>query len=178
MSDHLSTQELINRIESKDRKFRLAQSVFMILLLATLTGVIFVQFRTLNAVKEQLIVQKATSEERSSQNRELQDKIIRRLDCMVQFFSQPDRSNLTIENINQCSLNRNEDVQQFFQQPESTPSQKPNTVNPTAQPEETTMPEPSEPPAISNNPVPIEPRPPKRILGIPLCVPFTESCLR
>lgn len=130
MSDHLSTQELIHKIESKDRKFRLAQSVFMVLLLATLTGVIFVQFRTLDAVREQLISQKATSEERSTQNKELQDKIIRRLDCMVVFFSQPDRSGLTIENINECSLNRDGNIEQFFYLPESTSSNNPSEVSP------------------------------------------------
>jgi hypothetical protein len=188
MSDHASTQDLIHRIESKDRKFRTAQALFMIMLLAVLTGIIFVQFRTLDTVKQQLVASKATAAETTKQSDDQRDKIIRRLDCMVAFFSQTDRTNLSIADIDKCSLNRDSNVQQFFSQPESTPSAKSPNIN---QPSSgstnngattndgtpATVPSNQAPTPVPT-PVTVQPTPPLKVLGVPICIPFTEVCVR
>ena len=114
MSDHLSTQELINRIETKDRRFRVAQSVFLTLLLMFLSGIVFVQFRTLNTVREQLVSSKATALETSKQSDEQRDLIIRRLDCMVAFLSVEDRTGLTLADIDNCSKAESDNLDEFF----------------------------------------------------------------
>lgn len=186
MSDHLSTQQLIERIESKDRKFRTAQGLFTLLLFTALLGVIFLQFRTLSNVQEQLITSKATAAETAKQSDEQRDKIIRRLDCMVAFFSQTDRQNLTIADIEKCSLNRDDNIQQFFQQPEPSPSeQSPNINQPSsgstdngATTNDGTKPEVPSVKPPTTVPVPEEPHPPFEVLGVPVCIPFTGVCVR
>ena len=177
MSDHLSTQQLISQIEKKDRRFRTAQSIFMALLMVTLICLVTLVFKTLNSVEEQLVGQKGIINEIKREEADQLAKITRRLDCMVVFFSTPERQNLTIENVENCALNRNEDIDQFFQQPESTPSEQPPNLedsaptatqendeaqNPSPQPEQ----QPEEPPVI-------EPRPPV----IPLPLIDTNICL-
>lgn len=122
MSDHVSTQELINRIESKDRRFRTAQAVFLILLLSLLIGVIFVQFRTLDTVRQQLVASKAAVKENSKQSDKQREVIVRRLDCMVAFFSQTDRQNLSIQDIEKCSLSKDDELNKFFAPPNNTTS--------------------------------------------------------
>lgn len=136
MSDHLSTQELIQRVEIQNRKFKIAQTVFMTLLLVSLCAVITLQFQTLNNVEKQLAEQTIITEQNDKTTNEQTDKIIRRLDCMVAFFSQTDRVNLTIADIEKCSLNRDGSIQQFSLNPESTPSaQSPDNTEPNTSPE-------------------------------------------
>lgn len=183
MSDHLSTQELINRIESKDRKFRTAQAIFTLLLFVALVGVIFLQFRTLNNVREQLNTSKATAAETAKQSDLQREKIIRRLDCMVAFFSQKDRTNLSISNIDKCSLDRNGNLNDFFIVPGGTINAPANGTTPTtssqpSQQQSTTAPKTPDTSPPVTSPRLIEPRPPVEILGVPICVPFTGICIR
>lgn len=184
-----STDDLISQIEHKDRRFRLAQTIFMISTLLALVIVISAQQRTLDGVKDQLAQAKSTAETQAKQSDEQRDKIIRRLDCMVVFFTQADRTNLTIENIEKCSLNRDENIDQFFKQPESSPAENPPnltpgsspTPGPTAQPNQPQTINPNSPgltPFIPQQPVPTPDPPPFEVLGIPACIPFTGVCVR
>jgi hypothetical protein len=124
MSDHASTQELINQIESRDRKFRTTQSFFMFMLLATLIGIIFVQFRTLESVHQQLITSKATAQQATKQADSQRTTIIRRLDCMTAFFSQIDRQNLTIKDVDKCSISTDGNPEKFFAPANGSSTQK------------------------------------------------------
>lgn len=184
MNDHTTTQQLIENIEKKDRRFRTAQAIFMAILFSALVGIIFIQFKTLQSVQQQLVAQKDTAQETTKENQQIQDKIIRRLDCMVAFFSQTDRTNLSIADIDKCSLNRDGNVQQFFQSPESTPSAQSPTINQNPTPKTSTSAPTTTPPSNAvPNPVPapvtVQPTPPPvTVLGIPLCVPFTGVCVR
>lgn len=114
--DHTSTQALITAIESKDRRFRLAQTIFMVGTFIALIVVIGAQQKTLSAVEDQLIQAKNTAAKQSKQSDEASARIERRLDCMVVFFSQKDRTRLSIDNVDKCTLNRDGNLQQFFQQ--------------------------------------------------------------
>lgn len=185
-----NTDELIAQIERKDRRFRVAQALFMSATLVALIVVISAQQRTLDSVKAQLVEQKNIATAAAQQSDDQRDKIIRRLDCIVVFFTNPDRADLTIDDIDKCTLNRDESVQQFFQVPESTPSDTPPDLPsssggnaPGAQ--EPTTPQPINPNSPSLSPLdptpPILPpaeRPPVEVLGIPVCIPFTNVCIR
>jgi hypothetical protein len=183
---HERTQELIHKIESKDRRFRTAQSVFMIALMITLIAVIAIQFRTLETVKQQLAVQKATTAETTKQSDQQRKIIIRRLDCMVAFFSQKDRTNLSIQDIDKCSINRDGDINQFFAPANGTSSSTSTNGDGSKTTTTTTNSTPGNPGANSQTPpaqpVPqppvVEPRPPAQVLGVPVCVPFTNVCVR
>lgn len=178
-----STDELIAQIEHKDRRFRLAQTLFMVSTLLALVIVISAQQRTLDSVKDQLVQAKGTAASQAKQSDDQRDKIIRRLDCIVVFFTQPNRTEVTIADIDKCALNRDKNVDQFFQQPESTPADRPpdltngaGSASPDQTPQAIGNPQPT--PIIPQQPVPTPERPPVEILGIPACLPFTGICVR
>lgn len=126
-----STDDLIAQIEMKDRRFRIAQTTFMVCTFAALIVVIFMLNRTLNGVQDQLAQAKDTAISQDKNANDATNKIIRRLDCMTIFFSQRDRTNLTIQNIDQCTLERDGDIQRFF----TNDSDGGTTNNSTEQPE-------------------------------------------
>jgi hypothetical protein len=183
MSDHASTQELINKIESKDRRFRTAQAAFMLLLLAALVGIVFVQFRTLESVHQQLVVSRTVAAETKSQSNAQNAIIIHRLDCMTAFFSVPNRTNLTISDVEKCSISGN-DPQQYFTPNNGTTTQKntdgstTTTTNDTpGNPGSSTGPT-SQAPQNQAPTVPPVQKSPVRVFGIPVCIPFTGVCVR
>jgi len=172
--EKVSTEALIAAIERKDRRFRLFQTLFMVGTFILLILIISAQQRTLDGVRDQLTQAKQIASETAKRSQEQQDTILRRLDCMSVFFSQRDRTNLSIENIDKCTLNRDGDIQTFFtqqpgQEPETTREQQPspNLTPSTTAPKSSSAPtQPIEPP------VTIEPKPP--ILDLPiLSVPRT-----
>lgn len=126
----MTTDQLIEQIETKDRRFRLAQTVFMVSTFIALAIVIFIQNQTLHGVQDQLTQAKEVAAEQSKQSDKSDEKIIRRLDCMTVFFSQRNRTNLTIDNIDRCTLNREGNLQEFFttdenDEPTTTPEEQP-----------------------------------------------------
>jgi hypothetical protein len=132
------TTALIKAIEHKDRRFRLFQLLFMLSTFIALIIIISAQQRTLNGVERQLKEARESSKQQADQSTKATDIILRRLDCMTVFFSQRDRTNLTIENVDRCTLNRSGDIQQFFREnPNSptgvdvTPEQQPTAPTPT-----------------------------------------------
>lgn len=179
-----STESLIAAIERKDRRFRFFQTVFMVGTFVALILIIGAQQRVLDGVGQQLTEARKTAAQQDKKSNESDAKIERRLDCMVVFFSQIDRTNLSIANIDKCTLNRNGDIQQFFRdEPEGGTTTTPTEQTPSLTPS-TTAPNSSAPnqPAEEEQAV-VEPRPPVTaqlplLPAIPLCVPLLEICVR
>ena len=114
VEEGMTTEQLLAQIEHKDRIFRFAQAIFMISTLVALIVVISAQQRTLAGVEQQLNQAKTSEAANSERSEENQQKVLRRLDCMTVFFSQRDRTNLTIQNIDECTLDRDGNIQRFF----------------------------------------------------------------
>ncbi len=178
LEEHGSAEALIHAIEQKDRRFRLFQTLFMVGTFIALIVIISAQQRTLDGVQAQLDQAKKVAQDQSQQSDESQATILRRLDCMSVFFSQRDRTNLSIENIDKCTLNRDGDLQQFFtQQPGEEPQttreqQAPSNLTPSTPPrqDEGAV---TDPPA--DQPEVIEPRPPVT-LDLPL-IQLPSTCV-
>jgi hypothetical protein len=182
-----NTHNLLAAIERKDRRFRLLQTLFMVGTFLILIVIIGIQQRTLDNVRENQKQAEQVAVEATKRSQEQQDTILRRLDCMSVFFSQKDRTNLSIENIDKCTLNRGGDIQEFFiqkpgQEPETTREQQGSNL-----PDSTTSQQgvvqnsnPKDP--IQDSDEVIEPRPPLTIdtpiIDIPICVPLTGLCVR
>lgn len=128
-----TTDELISQIERKDRRFRLAQTIFMVSTFIALIIVIFIQNQTLGGVQDQLSQAKRVAAQQNEQADASRDKIIRRLDCMVVFFTQKDRTNLSIQNIDKCTLDRDGDIERFFTTNESGTTTTTTTPQPEGQ---------------------------------------------
>lgn len=109
-----NTNELIAQIEKKDRRFRFFQTLFMVLTMLALVLVISAQQRTLDGVQSQLAQQKEIAAKADKSSKDQLATILRRFDCLTVFFSQTNRTNLSIEDIDKCTLNREGDLQQFF----------------------------------------------------------------
>lgn len=180
MSDHESTQDLIGIIERKDRRFRFFQTLFMVGTFVALIIIIGGQQRTLTGVQTQLEEARKTAITQNKASVDARDVILRRLDCLAVYFSQRDRANLTIQNIDECTLNRDGTAQQFFQNNSNgdggttvTPTeQAPGATTPTATPTGPVSATPSTPvtpaPTTSQPIDPISLGPP--ILAQPLCI--------
>lgn len=187
--DHYTTQELIGLIERKDRIFRFSQSLFMILVLVALLSVITAQFRTLEAVRTQVDEQSKIVGEIQKNNDEALDKVNRRLNCLAIYFSQKDRTQITIQNIDSCVLNKDGSNQQFDNSAGTSPGgQTPNLSPSTTEPAtgSATTPSQSNTGSTNNNQSDTggqsEQRPPVTLqtpfLDIPLCLPATGLCIR
>ena len=143
-----SAETLIAAIERKDRRFRFFQTLFMIGTFVALMVIISGQQRTLDGLQSQLAEARQTADKQSKQVDDSQKTILRRLDCMTVFFSQRDRTNLTIQDVDRCTLNREGNPQIFFEPNEdgttrvtptpqntpATPQQQPQTENPAPKP--------------------------------------------
>lgn len=187
MSDHLSTQQLIASIERKDKRFRLFQSLFMIGTFIGLIIIIGAQQRTLDGVQAQVKQDAEIAERTRADRTEQLNDITRRLNCMVVFFSTPDRTNLTIENVEKCTLNKDENLNKFFHDEPTNNSENPPNLSdsaPTAAQENAEAPAPEQPNTEDpgGETPPAEERPPVTvqtpIVDIPLCVPLTGICVR
>lgn len=112
------THSLIQTIHKKDHRFRMAQTVFWVLVTIALIGVIFYQSQTLSAVKNQLVQQKQLSQQLSNSVNDLKsdntaqlNKLNQHIDCVTKFFAQPDRNDLKISDLNNCSLSKDGTIQ-------------------------------------------------------------------
>lgn len=187
---HKSTQDLISTIERKDKRFRLAQAIFMVATFIALIVIIGAQQRTLDRLQDQVEQGKAVAAAADKRDEEQTQKILRRLDCMTVFFSQTDRQNLSIKDIDRCTLEREGDPQLFFRQGSdgnTEVTEEPQSEGTSSQGtgSGTQAPVPSSPntdkPDDGQNQV--EPRPPVTVPlpllpDLPLCIPFTNACIR
>lgn len=135
----LTKDRLLDDITKKDRRFRIAQSSLYIGVILALVAIIAVQSITLSEVKEQTRRANTTTEEvkhiseevrRNSEVVKAGNEILsRHLNCIVVFFQQPDRANVTIEDINQCTFNKNADLTKSFLRPPSEGGEPPGIEN-------------------------------------------------
>lgn len=106
-AERKSTVALLAAIERKDRRFRLFQTAFMICTFLLLIILIFNQSDTLEEIQTQNAVERTADQRQSKESNERQETVIRRLDCLALFFSETNRTGLSIKNIDKCVLDRN-----------------------------------------------------------------------
>ena len=177
-----SPAEIVQTIEDKDRKFRVAQAIFIGLILVILVLVVAVQFKTLSGVQEQLKQQGILLQEQKKNTEQIQAttaELSKQLDCIAKFFAQRNRSESSIADLEQCTIIRPDGsvVQSLMRAPDPAPETPAPATN--SQPISPNMPGltpliPQQPETPEVPPVPD----PVEILGIPLCVPFTGLCIR
>jgi Tfp pilus assembly protein PilN len=148
---HKSTQTLISSIEKKDRRFRVFGFLAVAITVLLLAVLLVIGLRNLTRANEQLTKTNALLE----QQKQATDTITRRLDCMTVFFSQKDRTSLSIADIDKCTLDRSGDIQHFFVQPQTGQQSQPQTSNQTSPSQAT--PTTTQPVQEPSNPTPVNP---------------------
>jgi type II secretory pathway pseudopilin PulG len=141
MSDleHKTTRQLIDRVNSQNHRFRLATVVFGAATLLGLLFLVIICLSTLTGVNNQLSQQKklldsqqqilsrisASSQQRTKQINDLQNHI----DCIVNLFQHPNRADLTIGDLQDCTLTSNPSISDNATSNGSTPSSQPDSTN-------------------------------------------------
>lgn len=169
---------LLDTVQRKNRYFRIAELTFVVLVAIGIFVIIGTQMITLGRIRDQLDAQTALSAQQQALGAERTRQIntlTRHLDCIVIFFQQTGRQNLTIDDINKCTISGNGTPQQFFDNDSGVAA--PQTTTPSASTPSKT-PTKSTPKPTPQEPTPPAEQPPARILGIPVCVPLLDICVR
>lgn len=106
MSDHLTTQQLIQKIESADRKYRRSSTILLIIIDVAIAATLILQYQALEQFKTQSAERgaglKALSEEQKAES----EKTNRYLQCIARYFADPNRSETIIADIESCSIDK------------------------------------------------------------------------
>jgi cell division protein FtsB len=114
---HQDRQDLIGKIERKDQRFRVFQSITMAILGAGIIALLFLNYsiqsynhrllangvQTLSQEQQIIDQQKKTIDVLSMKITDLGNHI----DCIVDLFGQPNRASLTIKDISSCQILNN-----------------------------------------------------------------------
>lgn len=104
MSDHLITQELIQKIESADRKYRRSTTVLLILIGVAIAVMLFLQFQALEQFKAQSKDRGDAIKALQEENKQESEKTNRCLQCIARYFANPNRSQTVIQSIDDCNI--------------------------------------------------------------------------
>lgn len=177
-----TTDELIADLQAKNRNFKVAAIACMGLVAAGLLLLTVIGLNTLQRVNTQLAQQRQLLEQQTASTDELKrntneqlSKVSKQIDCIAQFFTQRNRTNVVITDLEQCTiLNPDGSVTQGSSVGGQTTA--PNTGNSGG-----VSPQPTSnggvAPAAGNQPQQPQPEP-VRVLGVPVCVPLTGVCVR
>lgn len=182
--EHKSIPELIHSIEKKDKRFRIAQTIFMmaVMIALALSG----YFLVTNSNKDRIAREKQTSEIIQRQSQKIDD-LSNKLQCLGNFFAQPDRQNLVVKDLNTCFTERLSDGSSLFLSGPVSNNTNANDNTNSGTPQGNASQNQTAPDQPNNNQVPqintppdptTGERPPKKVLGVPLCIPFTDRCVR
>lgn len=179
-----SNPALLSKIEKQDRRYRLALMVFMVSTAITIGILAGFQIKTNSKVDRQLQLQGklltqqadvlAAIKANGDQNSEQLQKVSDHIDCIAAFFNSRDRTSAVITDLNQCSIERLDGSTatlpktNTFAQPDADSGTQSGGQSPQNSQQNQANPTPSQP---------VEP-PPAEVLGIPVCVPFTNACIR
>lgn len=181
-ADKQTHYDLLHRIEKNDRRFRFAQSIFMTIIGLVLVGLIAAQFLVIRSFQEQSAERasgiKALQEDNQSllkENKHLSEQTNRYIQCIAQFFATTDRQTRVLSDLDKCTYEQNGRA-------------IPGVVLPQSSDETTNSPAPvdsqntgsgssgagegSTSGNAENTPAA------RKVFGIPVCVPFTQFCVR
>lgn len=169
--------DLLHRIEKNDRRFRMAQTIFMSLIGFILVGLIAAQFMVIRSFQDQsaerangLKQLQQDNKQLAQDNKHLTEQTNRYIQCIAQFFATTDRQDRILTDLDDCIYEDGGTTVPGVIVP-PTSSNSAATQLQTGQ-------APSKPDNNSQGQQRAQERPPVRFLGIPVCVPFTNACVR
>jgi hypothetical protein len=179
-NDHLTDSER-QHYERSIGKLSQASSLsklFLFIIAGIAVAVLILSIQANNRAKQEAAAAQERNRVVLQQIKDATDSVNRHLDCITIFFSRTDRQDLTIKDVDKCVLQRDSNPADTFIPKEITDKQTkdstaPQTNGSGADSKKSTTPQQPEEP--SNPP---EEHPPVRVLGIPVCVPFTGVCAR
>lgn len=153
MSNQAEVEGLIRDIERRDIRFRRSQTVFVVSLIVGIIVLLILMIQVLSGIGRQLTAldeaRAAATAQGENQLRVIED----RLNCIVKVFAESDRSEITIEDIDSCTLERDEEANNDASTTVVVPA-SPSTPTSPAQPSAT--PPANQPPTPDPEPTPCE----------------------
>lgn len=187
--DNQSSSELIATIDRSDKRFKIFQTIFMIACIAFLGVVLGYQYTILQHLQNQVRTSKNELQTSIHQIETDQDKQTKYINCIAQLFGASPNTIITQDQFNKCLdgaliiHDKNTVLIPFNMSPApTTPAQsgtddKTNTSSGSAQTQSTNS-NTNDKNSQSNNNQGAGQIPPKEVLGVPLCIPFTARCVR
>lgn len=185
-----SIEDLIRTIERKDRRFRVAQALFLAIIALAVAGVLLAQFHTISEFRHSSEQQSDTILQLQREAKESDKRAADHLACIARFFANPDRQDTVITDIDKCFIEQRagetdntsaDNGSPPILQPQpsnNTPPAASNEPPVASQPSPSPSPQPGPPQQPPNQPDPPTERPPLEIIGIPVCVPIIDLCVR
>ena len=171
---------LLSKIERRDRQYRIALLIFMLSTALAISVLAGFQIKTNAKVNRQLVLAnqqlkkqgeilsavKASGDERTKQL----EQVNQHVDCIAAFFNQRNRTNATITDLDQCSIEHFSGTAGMAAKAKAAPKAG-SSSNPQATPSNTQQQQ-------NNQQDNQQEKPAVEILGLPICVPFTTRCVR
>lgn len=179
-ADDQAIRALIANVEAKDKRFRIFQGLFMGIVSILLIVLVGAQFFVIKQFQDQS-AQRAAGIKKIAQtaqhNTELSNQY---LQCIARFFATTDRQSRILTDLDNCVYEQNGAVIPGL---DSNPTgnraaQEPVTINPNGPGLTQQSPSNTQQGDNSGNGGNSSENPPVEILGIPVCVPFTNVCVR
>lgn len=171
---HATTQKLIADIEAKDRRFRTAQAIFMVLIMLAISALLMFQYIQLSDANDTQDAQTKSVLAIEKHNDEQLQKQTRYIQCIAQFFARNDRATLVLKDLDQCNIQSDGITVPGV---DLTPTQAISTTNPQLSTGNPAGAGSIQPPVVVT-PLPTPPSSePVQILGISVCIPFTHLCI-
>lgn len=168
-----TTEMLIKNIEAKDRRFRVAQVIFLAVIITSILALLFLGYQQQLAnqkliASQEIALNKLTNgaKQRTEQINDLEQHI----DCIVLLFQSKNRANLVISDVESCKIDTVTGNVVYSAKPVAPP-QASRTTTPTATPISVPSPAPSPKPTTTQQPAVTKS---KNILGI--CLPLILTC--
>lgn len=176
--------DLVHEIRQKDRRFRFFQGLFVSIILIGLLGIGLLCLKQIAFLNEQAQVRTKNLNLLIEDNKRQTEYI----KCIARFFNERNRTGATITNLDQCTIQKADGT---ISPPDNVPPDT-STVSstqfiPMAQTESqptVSVEQPANNPTITVPDNPVTPpatnpsHDPVRVLGVPVCVPLTNVCVR
>ncbi len=179
---------LLDDVRRADRRFRTSAGIFMAIVGLALIGMIAVQYWQLREFRDQSAERAAAIKQLSESAANNSAQTNHYLQCIARFFATTDRQNRVLKDLDTCAYENNgRPVPGVDTDPTRQRTGQEQSPAPSNQNSQTENINPNSPGLVPGTPdleepepetPPAEPRPPVEVLGIPVCVPFTDVCLR
>ena len=104
MSNHLTTQQLIAKIETADKRYRRSSTVLLIIIGFAIAATLVLQYQALEQFRAQSAERAAGLKALSEAQKAESEKSNRYLQCIARYFADPNRRETIITDIESCNI--------------------------------------------------------------------------
>lgn len=104
MSDHQTTQELIQNIETMDRRYRRASTMLLVFMGLAIAVTLALQYRAIEEFRNQSAERAEAIKQLQEDNKAESEKTNRYLQCIAEYFAANSESAATLKSLDDCTI--------------------------------------------------------------------------